>query len=84
MIEKYQTESPTNNCDREISNSSNCNDRDLSLLFELRIKNANGLIIGNLNINLICNKFDQLKTMIEGKVDILVFIETKLGFIHYY
>ena len=31
-----------------------------------------------LNINLISNKSDQLKAMIEGKVDILAVIETKL------
>ena len=35
------------------------------------------LIIGNLNINSISNKFDQLKLFLQGKVDILV-TETKL------
>ena len=35
------------------------------------------LIIGNLNINSISNKLDQLKLFLQGKVDILV-TETKL------
>ena len=43
----------------------------------LRIKNQNIIIIGNLNINSNCNKFD-LKTIIPGNIDILVVIETKL------
>ena len=32
----------------------------------------NRLLIGNLNINSISNKFDQLKLLVRGKVDILV------------
>ena len=38
----------------------------------------NRLLIGNLNINSISNKFDQLKLLVQGKVDILVITETKL------
>ena len=38
----------------------------------------NRLIIGNLNINSIPNKFDQLKLFVQGKVDILIVTETKL------
>ena len=38
----------------------------------------NRLIIGNLNINSISNKFDQLKLFAQGKVDILIVTETKL------
>ena len=49
-----------------------------SFLSDLRIKNVNRLIIGNLNINSLANKFEQLKLMIQGKVDILVITETKL------
>ena len=40
--------------------------------------NQNKLIIGNLNINSISNKFDQLKCMIEENLDILIITETKL------
>ena len=32
----------------------------------------NRLLVGNLNINSISNKFDQLKLLVPGKVDILV------------
>ena len=38
----------------------------------------NRLIIGNLSINSISNKFDQLKLFVQGKVDILIVTETKL------
>ena len=38
----------------------------------------NRLIIGNLNINSISNKFDQLKLFVQGKVDILIVTATKL------
>ena len=36
------------------------------------------MIIGNLNINSLANKFEQLKILIQGNVDILVVTETKL------
>ena len=39
----------------------------------------NRLLVGNLNINSISIKFDQLKFFVRGKVDILVITETKLG-----
>ena len=42
------------------------------------MKNVNRLMIGNLNINSISNKFDQLKLFVQGKVDILIVTETKL------
>ena len=44
----------------------------------LRVKNANGLIIGNLNINSKSNQFDYLKLFVQGKVDILIVTKTKL------
>ena len=43
----------------------------------LRVKHMNRLIIGNLNINPISSKFDQLKLFVQCKVDILVVTETK-------
>ena len=39
----------------------------------------NRLIIGNLIINSISNKFDKLKLFVQGKVDILIVTETKLN-----
>mgnify|MGYP003709007651 CR=1 FL=1 len=44
----------------------------------IRTSNANRLIIGQLNINSLRYKFDALKTIISGKMDILVITETKL------
>ena len=41
------------------------------------LKNNNRLVIGNLNINSISNKFDNLKLIIQGKIGILVITETK-------
>ena len=49
-----------------------------NILQDIRIKNVNRLIIGNLNINSIPNKFDQLKAVIPGYIDILVLVETKV------
>ena len=37
------------------------------------------VIIGNISINSISGKFDQLKCLISNHVDILVLTETKLG-----
>ena len=50
----------------------------LSILKDLRVKNHNRIIIGNLNINSIPNKLDALKTIIPGNIDIFVITETKL------
>ena len=43
------------------------------------IKNANRVIIANLNINSPPNKFDQLKKLVLKYVDILVITQTKLN-----
>ena len=48
------------------------------VLNELRLKNKNKLVICDLNINLLSNKFDQLKLTIKNKVDILVITKTIL------
>ena len=44
----------------------------------MRKKNADRLIKGHLNINSIRNKFEALKSLIKGKVDILIVSETKI------
>ena len=49
-----------------------------TILNDLRVRNYNKVIIGNLNINSISSKFDQLKSIVQGKIDILVLTETKL------
>ena len=48
------------------------------ILKDIKLKNVNRLVIGNLNINSIARKFDQLKAIIQGHVDILIVVETKL------
>ena len=48
------------------------------ILRDLKLKNINRLVIGNLNINSISKKIDQLKTIIQGHIDILIIVETKL------
>ena len=47
------------------------------VLKNLKLKNNHRLVIGNLNINSTSNKFDNLKLIIQGKIDILVITETK-------
>ena len=54
------------------------NSSDPRLVLEnLKLKNNNRLVIGNLNINSISNKFDNLKLIIQGTIDILVMTETE-------
>ena len=54
------------------------NSSDSRLVLEnLKLKNNHRLVIGNLNINSTSNKFDNLKLIIQGKIDILVITETK-------
>ena len=56
------------------NNSSNIS----GSLKNLKIKNSNRLVFGNLNINTINNKFEQLKHIIKNNVNVLVVTETKL------
>ena len=67
------------------SNWNSCNVKDYDknssdprlVLENLKLKNNHRLVIGNLNINSISNKFDNLKLITQGKIDILVITETK-------
>jgi len=43
----------------------------------IRLNNIDRIIIANLNINSISTKFEQLKYIVNGNVDILVITETK-------
>ena len=58
----------------EKKQSLNAND----ILSNVKVRVNNKLIIGNLNISSIAGKFDQLKLMIQYKVDIPVLTETKI------
>ena len=42
----------------------------------LRLSNVNWVIMGNLNINSLANKFDQLKEIVLKYIDILVITDT--------
>ena len=57
-------------------NDKNCSNPRW-VLENLKLKNNHRLVIGNLNINSTSNKFDNLKLIIQGKIDILVITETK-------
>ena len=60
--------------------SSRPNDTDqIWELKKIRLKNPNNVVLGNLNINFISRKFEQLKYLISNHVDILVLTETKLN-----
>ena len=49
-----------------------------NFLLNLRKKYFNHLIIGNLSINSLPNKFKDLKILVKGRVDIIVITESKL------
>ena len=62
------------------ANNKSVNETSPILLFEikkLRIKNPNKITIGNLNINSLSSKFEQLKDIVKQHIDILVLTETK-------
>ena len=50
----------------------------LSGIKNLRLRKVNKVIIGNININSLPNKFKQLKELVMKHIDILVITETKL------
>ena len=60
------------------------NSSDSRLVLEtLKLKNNHRLVIGgNLDINSISNKFDNLKLITQGKIDILILTGTKTDSIH--
>ena len=71
----------TNKINIELSDQ--CNNKDkgnfvTSMLEKIRTRNFDRLIIGNLNINSLSSKFDQLKLLIQGKIDILIITETQI------
>ena len=61
---------------------TNSNDTEIkdpqSFLKDIRINNINRLIIGQLNINSLRNKSEQLSTMTNGNIDIFMISETIL------
>ena len=62
-------------CSSPLTNSNGTDEKDpQSFLKGIRINNPNRLIIGQLNINSLCNKFEQLFTMINGNIDIYIYM----------
>ena len=64
--------------DQSEKKSINITPNSLSKIKEIRIGNANKVTIGNLNINSIRNRFEQIKEIVLKYIDILVVTETKL------
>ena len=59
--------------------SSSTADLDcISRFKEIRTQNFNNVIIGNLNINSLTFKFDELRLLVTGIFDILIITETNL------
>ena len=50
----------------------------LSEILQMRLRSVNRVLIGNLNINSIRNKFDQLKDTVLKYIGMLILTETKL------
>ena len=62
-------------------NIRSINNASLNFLLEireLRLRNVDGVLIGNLNINSIRNKFDQSRDTVLKYIDILILTKTKL------
>lgn len=75
-------ESLENGSEVSAGNTNNISDHTemdvFSTLSTLREKHLNRVLLAHLNINSIRNKFDMLKDMVSGKVDILLISETKI------
>ena len=60
-----------------LTNSNGTKNNPQSFLKNIKINNINRLIIGQLNINSLRSKFEQLPAMINGNSDIFIIPETK-------
>ena len=49
-----------------------------AILKDIKLNNINRLVVGHININSLSNKFESLKFLFKGNIDILVITETKL------
>ena len=78
MLVDNKSNSKMQKVDTEPYLSTNSLSNQSDALTEIRIKNPKQLIIAHLNINSLRNKFDQLKILVQDKIDILVVAESKL------
>ena len=76
-IEISTTSSDFNICDTN-SVEKNCHKDPSKIIGSLRQKHTNRLIIGQLNINSIRNKFDSLNGILKNNIDVLLLSETKI------
>ena len=75
---KLHTNSELNaSINQQTENPKACDD-NVNAPCELRQKPKHILLPGNLNINSICSKSDQIKCLLKGKIDILTITEIKL------
>ena len=58
--------------------SASQDDNPVNIFKKLRSKNEDRLLIAHLNIHFLRNKFEALRPLVQGMVDILVISETKL------
>ena len=64
--------------DNELGGKFDASLDPLSVIKNLRLRNVNKVIIGNVNINSLPKKFEQLKELVIKHIDVLVIRETKL------
>ena len=76
--ETYMEESGSGDENISLDESIVYNNTCLDDLKHLRIKNIHIVVIGQININSLRNKFDCLSSLISGNIDILLITETKL------
>ena len=62
---------PIQNCSSNLTNNN-------SNLLQVRINNPSRTIFGQINVNLIRNKFEQLIYIVNNKINVLMVSETKL------
>ena len=58
--------------------SLDCDDTISCQLNKIRNTNINNVVIGLLNINSVIRKFDALKSIISGMIDVMIIVESKL------
>ena len=74
----YECKHLESNCSGVNKNGINKNDNFCNTLQKPRVNNPLRIIVGQLNINSIRNKFDALCSIFKQKIDILLVSETKI------
>ena len=74
----YEGKHLESNCSGVNKNSIYKNDNFCNTLQKLRVNNPLRIIVGQLNINSIRNKFDALCSIFKQKIDVLLVSETKI------